>query len=168
MQAGAFNMFVTSQPASGLPSAPTPFTLYVVPVPVSYESWTKAWFGNSWTNPAVAGPYVSGSNPSGLNNFTIYALNGGNPFTLGPDIAPFTQIEFGTNGLRYLTYTVNRNPLASVNYSVLYSTNLMTPWLSGSNVITTLTNTPSLLKVQPATPMSDEEKQFLRLRISTP
>lgn len=165
MKSGTFDMRVTSQPSSGPPSEPTPFTLYVVPVPVSYESWTKAWFGNSWSNPAVAGPGISAPNPSGLNNFTIYALNGGNPLTLGPDIAPSTQIEFGTNGLRYLTYTANRNPLAPVSYSVFYSTNLTTPWLSGTNLITTLIDTPELLKVRPNSPMSQELQQFLRLRI---
>ena len=165
MQAGTFGMLVTSQPASGLPSDPTPFTLYVVPVPVSYESWTKAWFGNDWTNPAVAAPTVSARNPSGLNNYTIYALNGGNPLTLGPGIAPYTLPEFGTNGLLYLSYTVNRNPLASADYSVQYSTNLMTPWLNGTNVITTLIDTPELLKVRPTTPMAEELQQFLRLQI---
>jgi len=139
-----------------------------MPVPVSYDSWAKAWFGDSWTNPAVAGPDVTVANNSGLNNFTVYALSGDNPRTAPPGIAPYVTPEFETNGLRYLTYTVNRNPLAEADYTIFYSTNLMTSWLSGTSVITTIVDTPSLLKVRPTIPMSAIQQQFLRLRMSAP
>jgi hypothetical protein len=168
MKSGEYEMFVTSQPASGERSAPTPFTFYVVPAPVSYKAWTKAWFGNEWTNPAVAGAAVFAPNPSGLNNFTVYALDGGNPRALGPDIAPSYSPVTDSNGLTYLNYSVRRNPLAVASYSVLYNTNLSRPWLRGTNSLETLVDLPGLLEVRPRVPMSLEPKQFLRLEITGP
>lgn len=166
MKSGAYNMFVSSRPASGEPSAPTPFTFYVVPSPVPYESWAKAWFGSQWNNPAVAAPGVSAGNPSGLNNLAVYALDGGNPYTLGPGIAPFARPVTDTNGATFLNYSVNRNPLAMASYNVFYSTNLLRPWLSGTNSLRTLIDTPELLEVRPLVPMSLESRQFLRLQMN--
>lgn len=169
MNAGTYDMYVTMQPASGFASAPTPFTMYVVPTPVSYQSWAKAWFGNEWNNPAIAGSNVTAGNPSGLANFAIYALNGGNPYVLGPAINPSASPQTDTNnGLTYLTYTVNRNPLAEALYQVQLSTNLLAPWLTGTSNLTTMIDTPSLLQVRPVRPMSVQANQFLRLLITAP
>jgi hypothetical protein len=142
--------------------------MYVVPTPVPYDSWAKAWFGSAWTNPAVAGPSIVGANPSGLNNFAIYALNGGNPALLEPGILPSVSLQTETNGLTFLNYTVNRNPLAEASYRVQYSTNLMAPWLSGASNLTTVVDVPDLLQVRPVSPMSAQSNQFLRLLITGP
>jgi len=167
MSAGTFPLTVTAVPQTGLPSAPTPFTLYVVDNPVTYQQWVSAWFTpTERTNSAISGPTVASNNPSGLNNFSVYALSGGNPRTLGLSIVPTAEPVLNVlDGETYLTMTVNRNPLAEAAFTPQFSTNLVTPWLSGSNVLTIFDVQPAQFKVRPNTPMSDDPNQFLRLRI---
>jgi uncharacterized delta-60 repeat protein len=165
LDAGSFPLMVTAEPSPGPSSLPTPFTLYVLPNTVPYEAWAKVWFGSQWDNPAVAGPDVTKPNPSGLSNFAVYALNGGDPLTLGPAIAPQAGPQTAADALVYFTMTVTKYPLAEAAYAVWYCTDLATgPWLPTEPV------SESSLELVMRAPisMASSKRQFLRAIISGP
>jgi uncharacterized delta-60 repeat protein len=164
LDAGEFDMDVSSTiPGVGFGNAST-FRLQVLPKIVPYDTWRKVWFAPSdQTNATVSGPLITRGNPSGQPNFTVYALSGGDPREDGPWILPEAAPTY-FEGQQYLGYTVWRYPLADAVLSVQTSGDLQT-W--GTNTAT-ITNTTDYFQVRPTVPMSLTNRQFLRLKISTP
>ncbi|MEY3481077.1 MAG: hypothetical protein RIQ71_1852, partial [Verrucomicrobiota bacterium] len=81
-------------------------------------------------------------------------------------LRPIVQLE-PDGGTNYLTLTASKYPGAAVEYRVEYSTTLQS-WATGTNAVTILTNTPSEIKARATTPWTDENKQFLRLKVVEP
>ncbi len=167
LEEGTFTVQVNATGgASPTPGPTSSFVISVAPAAVSYDQWKQAWFfGGDATNNSISGPSAV-HNAAGLPNLAVYALTGGDPRS--------------TNGLvvrqesGHLTLTAQKYALASYAGATspalvpAMSINLAASWLSGSNVLTTITNTDTELKVRCSTPMSEAAAQFMRLEVTQP
>jgi hypothetical protein len=166
LDAGQFDLSVMAVSSVNGSSPPTAFVLFVNSNPVPYDTWRNVWFSPAdQTNAAVSG-MLAVRNPDGLSNLLVYALGGGDPAITPPDLRPLVHLE-PDGGTNYLTLTASKYPGAAVDYRVEYSTAL-TSWLSGTNAVTILTNTPTQIKARAAVPWTSENPQFLRLKVIAP
>ena len=95
----------------------------------------------------------------GIGNLMEFAL-GLDPHLNSPD-----GIEVITDEAGYLTLTTSRNPAASgLQFRIAVSDDLAT-WYSDSAHVTTLVNSPSLLKVRDNIPLGSAAKRFIRLEV---
>ena len=100
----------------------------------------------------------------GLNNFVEYAL-GLNPQVADSAGASAMSLQ-PVSGSTYPTLTINRTSIRpDVSYRVEVSTDLIL-WNSGPSYTTTITDTPTQLKVRSNTPVTPSSPtQFLRLAV---
>jgi uncharacterized delta-60 repeat protein len=167
LQAGTFEFLVRVVPAApgSAASESTRFMLVVNASPVSFARWQQAF------SPAVtvgdSPDLVRGS--SGLSDFMVYALSGGNPATAGPTLCPVVQTE-EIEGVWHLTLTASKyqgasdsagNPLV---YRVEFSDELH-DWKSGGESVTVISETASQIKARATAPVSTSGRQFLRLKV---
>lgn len=174
LEAGSFTVQVSATSGASLTTGPaSSFVVNVTPSAVSYEQWKRAWFfDGDETNNTISGP-AAVHNGAGLPNLAVYALTGGNPqSTNGLVVAPET-----IRGTNYLTLTAQKYDMANyggvtnVTLVPVMSTNLSKPWLQGSNVLTTITNTETNIVLRCATPMSGTnaaKAQFIKLNVLKP
>jgi hypothetical protein len=150
---------------SPMGNATNNFQLNVGNVVVPYESWKKAWFSPSdQANPAVSGRNVVRSAATGLPNLLVYALDGGNPATLGPEVRPLVSAE-NIAGTNYLTLTATKFRQAEINSIVgHFSTNLSTAWTNAVG----LSNAASVFKVRAPEPTTNSRLQLLRISVTSP
>ena len=150
---------------SPMGNATNNFQLNVGNVVVPYESWKKAWFSSSdQANPAVSGRNVVRSAATGLPNLLVYALDGGNPATLGPEVRPLVAAE-NIAGTSYLTLTATKFRQAEINAMVgHFSTNLSTAWTNAAGI----SNTASVFKVRAPEPTTNSLLQLLRISVTSP
>jgi hypothetical protein len=167
LQAGTFEFFVRVTPAApgSAASESTRFVLVVNTAPVSFARWQQAC-----PPPVTAGDspdLVRGS--SGLSDFMVYALSGGNPVTAGPTLHPLVQTE-EIEGVRYLTLTASKYPAASDSaghplvYRVEFSDDLHN-WKPDGAGVTVISETTSQIKARATAPVSASGRQFLRLNV---
>ena len=169
LDAGRYKFQVVATSPTLGPSDPTEFVLHVNDKKVPYAQWKKVWFPSpsDQTNNAVSGPSAVISNTAGLNNFLVYALNGGSPATADRSLVPVIRREIA-NGKTYLTLTASKYPGAEVTYQVQVSGDLATWGSSQPANVVTLSDTATQLKVRAATPATEIGKQFLRLKVLAP
>ena len=170
LQAGRFAYSVRAVQNAGGPSeivgSWSPFEIRVLPAPVSFDTWRGVWFTPAeLLNPSISGPDASLANPSGLSNFAVYALSGGNPRILGPSIRPTTGFINDDEGVRYLRMLSGINPLANATYSVEYNATLTGPWQPVETVLLPDGNSVEGLAPVPAAGL---RSQFLRMKIDQP
>ena len=168
LDAGRYDLQIMATSTKGS-SRSTRFVLNVNDKKVPYAQWKKVWFPSpsDQTNNAVSGPSAVISNTAGLNNFLVYALNGGSPATADRSLVPVIRREIA-NGKTYLTLTASKYPGAGVNYLVQVSGDLATWGSSEPANVVTISNNATSLKVRAATPVTETKSQFLRLQVFAP
>ena len=98
----------------------------------------------------------------GFSNLMEFAL-GLDPNLNSPDGGPLTTVENS-----YLTLTANRNPAATgLQFRIAVSDNLTT-WFSDAAHVTTLENTPALLRARDNMPIDSAQQRFIRLEVRKP
>ena len=132
----------------------------------------STWKSNNFTTSQLADPSISGnlSNPTGdgICNLLDYAFNL-NP-TVDNSSTVLPQIS-GTSGYLILTYSAN--PTATdLTYTVEVSSDLQT-WNSGTGytsmpVILSNNGITQQIQVSDLTPITSENKRFIRLRVTGP
>lgn len=136
----------------------------LAPQPTPFEVWRLAAFGVAAGEPrAEAGGDFDGD---GLSNIFEYAL-GSDPLVAdAAEAAPALSVA-EAGGERYLTLTVVRDPAATgVAWQIEAADDLGAPaaWSPAETV--TVTDTPSLLVVRDAAPLSESPRRFLRARVT--
>jgi uncharacterized delta-60 repeat protein len=164
LEAGAFPLALEATSPDGTGPA-TGFVLHVLPQTVPYDIWKEVWFdGPAQNDPAISGPAAPAANASGLSNFAVYAMTGGDPSEPLPDPFLLTGMEY-IEGVEYYTLRAPKYPLAAADFSGLFSGDLRSWSAAGA---TTIWETDSAIMVRPTQPRSQANRQFLRLQITAP
>jgi len=163
--AGQFSLQVIATTRLGNSSAPAPFLLTVNSSgPATFAAWQAAHFTSPL--PPSAGPHEV-LNTRGLSNLLVYALNGGDPRSVQPEVSPVVQEE-NYAGKNYLTLSAPKNPLAlGLVYRVEISTDLVN-WTYDSASVVVLSDTASEIKARAAVPVAEAGRQFIRLKVLEP
>ncbi len=163
LQAGGLRFRVTPS-AGGRQGLASDFELYVLPRMVPFSVWQKVWYPGQEDEPDVAGPDVSSGNPSGLSNFMIYALSGGDPRQSGAGILPVAvPTPEPDDGPVYLTLYSPFYPLAEAGFLIEYSDDLRGDWIG---VPTSVDPDLGILSGRAPQPMEGSARQFLRLQVA--
>ena len=135
------------------------------PDPTALELWRQDQFGHltgGVDHPDAA--ILADPDGDGIANLLEFAL-GGSPFV--PNSAQLPEsASVEIDGQRYLTLSASRNPDAADITFVVEVSDDLAAWRSapGEDVVI-LTDTPSLLEVRSAQPISPGAPQFIRLRV---
>lgn len=163
LQAGGLRFRVTPS-AGGRQGLASDFELYVLPRMVPFSVWQRVWYPGQEDEPDVAGPDVSSGNPSGLSNFLIYALSGGDPRQSGAGILPVAvPTPEPDDGPVYLTLYSPFYPLAEARFLIEYSDDLRGSWIG---VPTSVDPDLGILSGRAPQPMEGSARQFLRLQVA--
>ena len=165
LDSGTFDFSVVANSAHG--SVTNPFQLNVGNVAVPYDTWKKVWFTPAeQSSSSISGPLaVPGNSRTGMANLLVYALDGGNPKTIGMEINPALARE-SIAGTNYLTLTAPKYRQAAVgDMTGQFSTNLSTPWQTSAVLVS---NTASVFKIRAPEPATNSRLQFLRMSITSP
>jgi hypothetical protein len=128
----------------------------------SYDEWRALWFTpEEIDKSAISGPDAVNGNPSGVSNFAVYALSGGDPRKAGPSILPVLSVVVEEDGER-LDLIAEINPQARADFMVEFSTDLRLDWEPCLRVEQSETSITGYANQ----PMNGAAKQFLRLRIT--
>jgi hypothetical protein len=126
-----------------------------------FNAWKQAQFGNSSTNPAVAGD-LADPDTDGLCNLVEYGL-GLNPWQANVPDPICSRI---TDGRLVLTYTRPSAPPADLAYTHELS-GALDVWSAATNVeITPNLDGTETVRVTDSIPASQAARRFLRLKIS--
>lgn len=127
--------------------------------------WLDEEFGDDASNPSIAGWDVAPAR-DGISNLLKYAL-GLKPFVSSSQGLPQASFH-SSGGSNYFLFTIQRNPDATdVVLVPEITSNLTTPsWNSGPSYFTLVEETPALLKVRDNTPAQNNQRRFMRLRVS--
>lgn len=141
---------------------PEPFEIVVEPKIVPYGVWQQAWEEMSVPAISLGGPDSKAGNPSGLSNFMIYALSGGDPRRESAAILPqpLVSLESGV-AKHYLTGQINL--LAATLFTPEYAAEPGGPWQIVPPSGVTLSPDGLFMLMPPFT--AGNTKQFMRLRI---
>lgn len=134
-----------------------------------YDAWRFARFtAEQLADTAVSGE-TADPDADGLPNLLEYAL-GGEP--LSSDSATHTPAPGISGDHLTLTY-VRPQTTTDITYSVEWTADLTSSWNSGSGYIETVGSTDNgngttTVVVRPVSPLSENPRQFLRLRVTRP
>jgi len=165
LQAGTYNMRITASSSAGV-GATTDFVLTVEASDVTYSEWARAWFSDL-SQPGAAPSAVN--NPEGLSNLEVYAMTGGDPTGVPQD--PPLLMPYVKDGSPCLA--VRRFPLANhggasnTGFTVLRSADGAATWQEWP-VLELPETTADRLHLLSNTPLSSEQNQLFRLRITIP
>lgn len=159
-QSGAYRLRLYADDGDTVTFADLAFNGYMN----SYDAWRDASFTSGLTNPAAE----AGVDPDGdgLLNLLEYA------FGSRPDLAtgaPVTQDIVLSGGERYLRLTVPKNPSATDVSFEVEATGTVTDSGSWSSAgLVTETNSPTVLVVRDAVPLSSASRRFMRVKVLRP
>lgn len=131
---------------------------------MSFSEWQGLWFTpEEIADPSISGPGAINGNPSGLSNFMVYALSGGNPREEGTNILPVGAVVTWPDDVKpYFTLSSPFNPLAEAEFLVEYTDDLRNPWEVVPHIFD---EDEGRLSGRAPFPMDAEPQQFLRLRV---
>lgn len=131
---------------------------------MSFSEWQGLWFTpEEIADPSISGPGAINGNPSGLSNFMVYALSGGNPREEGTNILPVGAMVTWPDDVKpYFTLSSPFNPLAEAEFLVEYTDDLRNPWEVVPHIFD---EDEGRLSGRAPFPMDAEPQQFLRLRV---
>ncbi len=172
LQSGLWTVDVNAS-AGGVVAAPVPFRILVESNSVPYATWQKAWeWMEGLPEGVIGGPSSKVGNPSGQNNFTIYALSGGNPRRESGAFLPEPRMVMKEGGAVPFLHS-EINPLAEAKFTPEYAPEPsgpwqavpQTPWQSASGGGIEFSSDGLSLSAYPPLPPG-AMRQFMRLRIT--